>query len=391
MNSNPQTDPVYQKLQDDLLDALDEKRLEQLHAALADRFPILHHRLCLARLHNPAALGHGRLGGRDLVRALRYAKKNFPDRELYFYCDATETGDPRIPRIAAPDLSAVRAELAAQEIREIRSLDEIPAGKEAAAPRNAGSEREATNALVILACNSDESLLRELGRARRRGLAFFMPQLTHPAARYYERNDAARAILALEAKLPLKKFDLADFENIVQVIDLTRELKGAYVEVGVYQGRSARVALAYMRAAGLERAAYFLDTYSGFDYDESVRSRDAYWAGRLQDSSLEFVQEQLAAYPNATCLRANVISEDLPGEIGPIAVANVDVDLFDATRAALAKLAPRIVSGGIVIAEDQGHTPLLGGACLATREFLDEHPEFLGVHLASGQMLLIRK
>jgi hypothetical protein len=44
--------------------------------------------------------------------------------------------------------------------------------------------------------------------------------------------------------------------------------------------------------------------------------------------------------------------------------------MYEAVAAALAKVAPLIAEGGIIIAEDQGHTPLLIGAYVAVQKFL---------------------
>jgi hypothetical protein len=46
-----------------------------------------------------------------------------------------------------------------------------------------------------------------------------------------------------------------------------------------------------------------------------------------------------------------------------------------------------------MICEDQGHTPFLAGAYLAIRDFLDSvaGKEFVPIHMASGQMFLIKK
>ena len=49
-------------------------------------------------------------------------------------------------------------------------------------------------------------------------------------------------------------------------------------------------------------------------------------------------------------LQANILNDDLPDE--EIAVANIDVDMFEATLLALYKIAPRMVLGGVILLED---------------------------------------
>ena len=75
-----------------------------------------------------------------------------------------------------------------------------------------------------------------------------------------------------------------------------------------------------------------------------------------------------------------------------VAVANIDVDLYEAVVASLQRIVPLTLPGSIIVLEDQGHTPPLGGAWLAVKEFLDAPAaaNFTPVHLASGQMFLVR-
>ncbi len=361
---------------DALLSRLEAADLPLVHGALLERFPVQYSRLCGQLFHSPALLGQGRLCADDLIRAIRFARRNLKADRFYFCSDcldeaATGAAAPALP---PEDARAVRAFLAENDVTIVTTPAVI-------APEAA---------LVILACNSDERLVSFLEAALERRVAYFMPQVTHPAARYFERNDAARRVLTDESRLKLKKFDLGDFENIIQALELTRGLPGAYVEIGVYQGRSARVALGYMRERGPQRATFLLDTYAGFHYEAASASPDVYWSGRHGDAGLDAVRENLGEFEAARLVRANIITDDLPPGTEQIALANVDVDMFEAIEAALEKLSSRVVPGGIIIAEDQGHTPLLGGAYVATQRFLKRHVEFRGIHLASGQMFLLK-
>ena len=108
--------------------------------------------------------------------------------------------------------------------------------------------------------------------------------------------------------------------------------------------------------------------------------------------SQENVREFLKEFEHANVIKANIISDDLPSNIERISLCNIDVDLYEAVSCSLQKVAPLITQGGAIILEDQGHTPALGGAYLAMAEFLESPlaDAFTPVHLASGQMLLIK-
>ena len=79
--------------------------------------------------------------------------------------------------------------------------------------------------------------------------------------------------------------------------------------------------------------------------------------------------------------------------IGPVALANIDVDLFEAVDAALMKVAPIVAPGGIIIVEDPGNIPLLIGARVALNDFMNTvwKDQFLSIYMESGQTFLLRK
>jgi hypothetical protein len=157
------------------------------------------------------------------------------------------------------------------------------------------------------------------------------------------------------------------------------------------------VALAYMRARGLRRHCYFLDVFDGFTYEAARDSADAMWSETHASQGLETVRRRICASAapeqglTAHVEKCNIITDALPDGTEAIVVANIDVDLYEAVRAALISVAPRMVAGGIVVVEDPGHTPALIGSRLALQEFLAMPiaKRFLPICLESGQTFLI--
>ena len=210
--------------------------------------------------------------------------------------------------------------------------------------------------------------------------------------RFFKTDAVARNVLIKEARRNSNYFDLGDFENIMQCIDMTREWEGDYLEIGTYKGDSARVALSYMKEKEIKRKSWFVDTFSGFDYDIARKSADSIWMDSHGDTSMQYVDEQLKEFDNYNLVRGNVITGDILNEINAIAICNIDVDLYEAVEAALCRVKDRIVNGGVILAEDYGHTPHLFGAQYAIRKFYEENRKiFYGIYLQSGQFLLIRK
>ncbi|MEP6512762.1 MAG: hypothetical protein ABJA79_02750 [Parafilimonas sp.] len=98
------------------------------------------------------------------------------------------------------------------------------------------------------------------------------------------------------------------------------------------------------------RKAWLLDTYEGFNYTEAKESGDIIWFGShklygteatktyisetLQDTSVDF-----------ELIQGNICSDSLRSAIRKICVANIDVDMYEPTLAALNKVAEHIPKG----------------------------------------------
>ena len=231
----------------------------------------------------------------------------------------------------------------------------------------------------------------------------FIPVWSFGPAQYVDHNRTAHRVLEAEWELQNRegfaKWDSGpgDFINLCQAIEATRHVKGAFLEIGCFRGSSGSVALRYMREAGIYRDAYFFDVFDGFVYDSAVASADAVWSGTHATEGKDAIEGRLKRYEdgklglNVFVQRHNIIEEAIPDQITPIAVANIDVDLYEAVLAGLMRVAPRLATGGIIVVEDPGHTPALVGARVALDQFLatDAATGLIPIHMESGQTLLI--
>ncbi len=331
---------------------------------LVDRVKALLFRLLGRRLacffSSPRLLDLERCTKADVVRAVKLARVNHPAALIYGLSDFFE------PKIAGT-----------LQIKAIEAL-----------------QGETRPCAVILACNSDERALQAVHFVKRRKNCYYYgADRNAPTARFFHRSELARQVLKDAFSAGLPKFDLPDFENLLQAIEATRSIPGDYVEIGVYKGSSAYVALDYMDRAKVGRRAYFLNTFSGFDYDASTASADRAWHNTHTDASWEDARNLLSRFRTPhEVIAANIITEALPTAIKQIALCNIDVDMYEAITAALDKVSPLVPAGGIIVTEDQGHTPLLSGAYAAVTDFLQSAGgrHFVPVQLLSGQMFLIR-
>lgn len=263
--------------------------------------------------------------------------------------------------------------------------------------------RDFAETVFIYACDSDEigapfveAIIARQGR--------FLPVFEATPSLYTNANDTARRVLENEYEDQrlggFAKWDFGphDFVNLLQAVEATRGLEGDYVEIGCFRGSSGCAVLRYMKAAKIRRRCYFFDVFEGFNYDEAKSSADTYWNGSHKTEGRAVVEERLRRHeapangPSVTVVQSNIIQDPLPPEIQRIAVANVDVDMYEAVLASLHRVAPLMVPGGILIVEDPGHTPLLIGARVALNQFLRTPASdgFLPIYMQSGQTFLIK-
>jgi O-methyltransferase len=132
---------------------------------------------------------------------------------------------------------------------------------------------------------------------------------------------------------------------------------GAFVEVGVYKGGTAR----FLNQVACEqnRALYLYDTFEGMPYADTI---DRHKIGDLGDTSFETVQADL---PYATVIKG--IFPQSAVEMGPIAFVHLDCDQYRAYKESLEYFSTRMVPGGVIWCDD---ATVLEGANKAFREFV---------------------
>lgn len=194
------------------------------------------------------------------------------------------------------------------------------------------------------------------------------------------------------------KFMTPDFQNLCQAMSMTKGLEGgAYIEIGTFRGSSGCALLSYLSKAGYEVDCYFLDYFEGFTYEEAKKASDNFWYNTHGTEGPAVVGARFKRFESdklkITVQKSNIITDELPSEIKQIRVANIDVDLYEATRAAFDKVAPLMMVGGVMICEDVGHTPRLIGARVAIWEWQQESElakDFTVIQMESGQAFCIR-
>jgi hypothetical protein len=251
----------------------------------------------------------------------------------------------------------------------------------------------------------DSTALPEIERIIKNGGWIVPPKRYSKTPWRFVNEQTFRAIERTLSKASrISHFDFSIHENLCEALHMTRKLDGDFVEIGVYLGGSSLTSLNYLdilnetRQDGPthQRRGFLVDTYDGFTYSTAESSGDQVWSGTHTlfgvEETQQYIKETLEGVRTPfKMIASNICEDDLPPEVKKISVANIDVDLYEATRDALLKVSPRIQVGGIIICEDPSSTPWLYGAYLAMEEFLksSEGRKFQSVH-KTGSYFLIR-
>ena len=154
----------------------------------------------------------------------------------------------------------------------------------------------------------------------------------------------------------------------------TNDIQGAFAELGVYKGETAR-AIHFMDE---KRKLYLFDTFNGFsnnDLEHENQSDDRFETNMFADTSLEKVKKYISGNDNII-FKAGLFpstAKSLENEI--FAFVNIDADLYAPTIAALDFFYPRMSKGGVIIIHDYNHN--WHGIPKAIDEFLQTIPESL--------------
>lgn len=135
-----------------------------------------------------------------------------------------------------------------------------------------------------------------------------------------------------------------------------------------------------MKLAAPERPIWMFDSFEGLP--ESTEKDQNNHPGRFVAKFEEIMWMLGPVYPGW-------VPETFKGfENTRIALAHIDLDLYQSTKDALAFIGPRIVSGGVIVVDDYGSEGW-NGVSKAVDEFLSD--EFMISKEVSEQVTLERK
>ncbi|MEI6885228.1 MAG: TylF/MycF/NovP-related O-methyltransferase [Bacteroidota bacterium] len=175
-------------------------------------------------------------------------------------------------------------------------------------------------------------------------------------------------------KTERKYVDKVRFFNFwLQVERLRKDLvPGAFAELGVYKGQSAKV-IHHMDPA---RKFHLFDTFSGFnalDLEKETGEAATYTTNNFADTSTDLVIARIGGNGNIILHPGN-----FPASAGEViyekfAFVNIDADLYKPTKAGLEFFYPRLSPGGVIMVHDYNHK--WEGVMKAVDDFCKSIPE----------------
>ena len=186
-------------------------------------------------------------------------------------------------------------------------------------------------------------------------------------------------------------------ENLVRLLESVVALEGNVIECGVFRGGSLVEIASRVRELESDKKIYGVDTFEGhpFQSEEDVPADGCvvHRPGLFADNHLERVQKCLKeeGFTNVTLFKG-LVGEVLPQRFGEakFCFAHLDLDLYLSTRDALTFIAPRLVSGGIIVFDDYGgyDSP---GVTRAVNEILGDTAVEVTIRSKDGNQAFWRK
>jgi len=178
-----------------------------------------------------------------------------------------------------------------------------------------------------------------------------------------------------ELKRLFRKY--ADKERFIMLWLQVNRLKtvvpeGAFAELGVYRGDSARI----LHAMDPDRKLYLFDTFHGFETEDLEGEEGealSYSTASFADTNKNLVMERIGRSDKVMLIEGNFKNTKHIVENECFALVNLDADLAKPTAEALRFFYPRLLPGGAIIIHD--YNPRWPGLMQAVDDFLETIPE----------------
>jgi O-methyltransferase len=165
------------------------------------------------------------------------------------------------------------------------------------------------------------------------------------------------------------------------------QLPGEFWECGVFRGGTAMILTHIANTApNHRRGVRLFDTFEGMP--AAHRERDLHKLGDFSGTKLADVRARVEAEGPSSFHPGVIPTTFEPLTSSAIAIAHIDVDLYQSVLDTCAFVYPRLVPGGIMLFDDYGF-PSCPGARQAVDQYFRDKRE-VPLVLATGQALIVR-
>ena len=214
-------------------------------------------------------------------------------------------------------------------------------------------------------------------------LGYFSIKFQYKLLSFYKEKEVVDLIKNIKNDVNFAFFPYEAY-MLYSIAKSQRELDGNMVEVGVYQGGSAKL---ICEVKG-DRKLFLFDTFIGLQElsDTDTHFGKKHWKkNQFNDTSLEAVKDYLSSYENIQIIKgvfpktADSIRDSM------FSFVHLDVDLYKSTIECLKFFYPRLMNGGIILVHDY-HSD---GIQKAFKEFLQSNKVQL-IELTGSQCMIIK-
>ena len=143
---------------------------------------------------------------------------------------------------------------------------------------------------------------------------------------------------------------------------------GAFAEVGVYKGETAKI----IHEMDPSRSLHLFDTFEGFD-TQDLEAGDAKNSIDFSDTNVKLVTALIGENSNLVFHKGYFPDTASQLDVEKYAFVHLDADLYKPTLAALHYFYPHLSDGGVIMVHDYNHT--WAGVRRALAEFQSAIPE----------------
>lgn len=155
-----------------------------------------------------------------------------------------------------------------------------------------------------------------------------------------------------------------EIERIKDALKMVKGIPGNLIEVGVYEGGSAKL----LAKAFPKKTVFLFDTFEGLPDKLNFEAGDTrnYFVGHAK------AQEKVCRKYLKGCKNVEIFKGVFPESGGPVknqkfCFAHIDVDIYESTKECLDFIYPRMSKGGIILVHDYPAHP---GVQKAVDEFM---------------------